>query len=145
FCATALKELWREGQFTGRKAVLGLPSSMMHLLHLRLPKMDAAAMQTALTFEAAGKLPFDPVSGILRHHPVGDIYTNDGPRQEVICTAVRRDHVELLLNAAEKARLDVVGMVASPMALRDGFGRMYRRANDGDTGFCFVDIGRSAT
>ena len=145
FCAGALKELWREGRFSGRRAVLGVPSSMMHLLHLRLPKLDAAGMQSAMAFEAAGKLPFDPVAGILRHHVVGDVYTNDGPRQEVICTAVRRDHVELLLNAAEKARLDVAGLVAAPMALRDCFSRIYRRATDVETGFCFVDIGRSAT
>jgi len=145
FCAGALKELWREGRFSGRRAVLGVPSSMMHLLHLRLPKLDAAGMQSAMAFEAAGKLPFDPVAGILRHHVVGDVYTNDGPRQEVICTAVRRDHVELLLNAAEKARLDVAGLVAAPMALRDCFSRIYRRTTDVETGFCFIDIGRSAT
>jgi Tfp pilus assembly PilM family ATPase len=63
----------------------------------------------------------------------------------VICTAVRRDHVELLLNAAEKARLDVAGLVAAPMALRDCFSRIYRRTSDVETGFCFVDIGRTAT
>ena len=28
FCAEALKELWREGGFEGRKAVLGMPSSL---------------------------------------------------------------------------------------------------------------------
>ena len=145
FCAEALKELWREGKFEGRKAVLGMPSSMVHLLHLRLPKLDPSAIQNALAFEAAGKLPFDPVAGILRHHVVGDVYTNDGPRQELICTAVRRDHVELLLNAAEKARLDVSGLVATPMALRDCFSRIYRRASDADTGFCFIDIGRCGT
>src|SRR5688500_14519922 len=66
FCTGALKELWREGNFAGRKAVLGVPSTMMHLLHLRLPKLDAGGMQAALAFEAAGKLPFDPVAGILR-------------------------------------------------------------------------------
>lgn len=145
FCASAIKELWREGGFEGRKAVLGIPSSMMHLLHLRLPKLEASAIPAALAFEAAGKLPFDPVAGILRHHVVGDVYTNDGPRQEVVCTAVRRDYVELLLNAAEKARLEIAGLVAAPMALRDCFTRIYRRSSDAETGFCFVDIGRSAT
>lgn len=145
FCAEALKELWREGRFEGRKAILGMPSTMMHLLHLRLPKLDSSAIQTALAFEAAGKLPFDPVAGILRHHVVGDVYTNDGPRQEVICTAVRRDYVELLLNAAEKARLEVGGLVATPIALRDCFRRIYRRASDAETGFCFIDIGRTGT
>lgn len=145
FCANAIKELWREGRFEGRKAVLGIPSSMMHLLHLRLPKLEAGAIPAALAFEAAGKLPFDPVAGILRHHVVGDVYTNDGPRQEVVCTAVRRDYVELLLNAAEKARLQIAGLVAAPMALRDCFSRIYRRSSDAETGFCFVDIGRSAT
>lgn len=145
FAAESLREMWREGGFAGRRAVIGLPGHCQHWLHLRLPKLDPAQISDALKFECVGKLPFDPHAALLRHHVVGDVYTEDGPRQEVLCTAARRAEVEALLGAAERARLEVIGVTASPAALRDGFSRMYRRASDAETGWCFVDIGQRST
>lgn len=140
-----VKELSRSGRFHGRKVILGLPSSLVHLLHLRIAKMDLEATKAVLPAEVAGKIPFDPISAMLRHHTVGDVYTNDGARQEVICTAARRDMVELLLGAVERARLEVVGLVATPVAIRDCFSHVFNRQGDRDTTFCFVDIGRAST
>lgn len=145
FVSESLREMRREGNFAGRRAVLSLPGDLQHWLHLRLPKLESGQIADALKFECAGKLPFDPHAALLRHHVVGDVYTDDGPRQEVLCTAARRTDVEALLGAAERARLEVVGVTAAPAALRDGFSRVYRRSNDAESGWCFVDIGQRAT
>ncbi len=145
FVGEALRELWREAGFVGRRAILGLPGDRQHWLHLRLPKLDANQLGETLKFECAGKLPFDPQGAVLRHHVIGDVYTKDGPRQEVLCTAARRSDVEALLSAAESARLEIVGIGATAAALRDGFMRGYQREGDDTTGFCFVDIGRRST
>src|SRR5690349_13389779 len=40
YVTQAIKELLGNGNFAGREAVLGLPSSCMFLQHLRVPKMD---------------------------------------------------------------------------------------------------------
>lgn len=145
FAGEAMREMIRECDFSGRRATLGLPAHQQHWLHVRLPKHDAGQMAEALQFACAGKLPFDPLAAVLRHHVVGDVYTEEGPRQEVLCTAARRSDVEKLLACAEQARLDVSGITASPTALCDGFSRVYRRASDAETGWCFVDIGQSST
>lgn len=140
-----LKDLVRGARFQGRKVILGLPSPLVHLLHLRLDKTDPESLRHTLPAEVAGKIPFDPVSAMLRHHTVGDVYTNDGLRQEVICTAARHDMIELLLQAVERARLEVIGLVAAPIAVRDCFTYVFSRQSDIETTYCFIDLGRSAT
>ena len=145
FLSEALRELTREAGFAGRRVVLGLPNRRQSWLHLRLPKMPAGETAEALRFEAEGKLPYPAAAAVLRHEVVGEVHTDDGPRQEVLVTAVPRAEVEAAVLAAERAKLDVVGVRATPAALRDGFGRLYGRGGDAEATFMFVDLGRDST
>src|SRR5436190_12692360 len=90
YVTQAIKELLAQGNFTGREAMLGLPSSSMFLQHLRVPKMDDEALKKALPWEAQGKLPIDPTHALLRHHVAGDIYQDQETKSEVILMAAGR-------------------------------------------------------
>jgi len=145
FFARTVRELWAQGNFRGRRAVLSLPASMMSMCHLRLPRMEDDALKKALPWEARGKLPYDPSRALLRHLVAGDIYQDSEQRSEVILIAAVRDSVNQFLDAAAKAKLDVVGMNVEPKALVDCFSNVYRRKSDAETTCCFVDIGCCAT
>jgi type IV pilus assembly protein PilM len=145
FFARTVRELWAQGNFRGRRAVLSLPASMMSICHLRLPRMEDDALKKALPWEARGKLPYDPSRALLRHMVAGDIYQDGEQRSEVILMAAVRDSVNQFLDAAAKAKLDVVGMNVEPRALVDCFANVYRRKSDAETTCCFVDIGCCAT
>ena len=145
FFARTVRELWARGNFRGRRAVLSLPASMMSICHLRLPRMDEDALKKALPWEARGKLPYDPSRALLRHLVAGDIYQDGEQRSEVILMAAVRDNVNQFLDAAGKAKLDIVGMNVEPRALVDCFANVYRRKSDAETTCCFVDIGCCAT
>lgn len=145
FFAETVRDLLAQGNFRGRRVILGLPASLMHIQHLRVPKMDDEALKKGLAWEARGKLPFDPSQAVLRHLIAGEIYHDQEPKYEVILMAARRELVEMYLAAANKAKLTVAGMHVEPKAMVDCFSHVYRRASDLDAITCYVDIGCNAT
>jgi type IV pilus assembly protein PilM len=145
FFGDTIRDLVAEGNFRGRRVMLNLPASLMHIQHLRLPKMDEEALRKALAWECRGKFPFDPSQAVLRHIIAGEIYHDQEPKYEVVVMAARKDLVEQLLAAAAKARLDVAGINVEPKALIDCFSRIYRRKVDLETATLFADIGCTAT
>jgi len=144
FCDTA-RDLLAQGGFRGRRVRLNLPASLMHIQHLRLPKMDEEALKKALPWECRGKFPFDPSQALIRHLIAGEIYHDQEPKFEIVAMAARRDLVDQYLAAAAKARLDVVGMTVEPMAVADCFSHIFRRKQDTEIATLFVDIGCTAT
>jgi len=130
----------RDG-FRGRRVILGLPATYVHIDRLRIATTLAGdELREAITWEAADKLPFHPTRAVLRHLVAGVVYHNDEQRQEVILMAVRKDVTTRLLGAAAKAKLDVVGIRPEPMALAEAFGR-----EGGERQRAIVDIGHGAT
>lgn len=145
FFAEAVRELLTQHNFRGRRVVLSLPASLMHIQHLRVPKMEEEALKKGLAWEARGKLPFDPTQAVLRHLVAGEIYHDQEPKYEVILLAARRDLVDQYIAAANKARLTIAGMNVEPKATVDCFSHIYRRQSDVDATTCYVDIGCTAT
>lgn len=144
FCDT-VRELLAQGGFKGKQAVLSLPASMLFIQHLRLPKIDEETLRKTLPFEARGKLPLDPVQCLLRHIVAGDIFSEQEPKSEVILMAAAREFVNQFLDAAARAKLDVVGVNVEPRAIVDCFANVFRRRIDREAVNCYVDIGASAT
>lgn len=145
FFVDTVRDLLSQGRFIGRQAILSLPVSQMYIQHLRLPRMDDEGLKKALPWELRGKIPIDPGAALLRHIVAGEIFADNDPKMEVIAMAAARDAVNQYLNAAAKARLDVVGMNVEPKALIDCFAHIFRRKTDAGMTNLFVDIGLNAT
>ena len=126
--------------FRGRRAMLGLPASYVHIDRLRLaPMLTDGDLARAVTYESIDRLPFHPSRAKLRHHLAGLVYEKDEQRSEVLVMAVRQDVTERLLSVAAKAKLDVVGLRPEPMALAEAFARC-----GSDRGRAIVDIGHGS-
>lgn len=137
----AVDETLAQHEFRGRRVILGLPATYVHIDRLRLSStLGEDEIHKAVSYESVDRLPFHPSRAMLRHHVAGQVYENDEPRHEVILMAVRSDVTERLLSAAAKAKLDVVGIRPEPMALVEAFGR-----DGGDRGRAIVDIGHGST
>ncbi|HEY0008402.1 MAG TPA: pilus assembly protein PilM [Tepidisphaeraceae bacterium] len=145
FLADALRDAFRRFAFVGRRAVLCVPSSRLHIRHLRMPRLDAIETERTLPFELAGHLPIDPARAVLRHQIAGEVQVNNEPRHETIVLAALRDDVEQLLRTAERARLDVTDLTVECKAIVDCFGHIYRRRSDANVTNCFIDIGAAVT
>ena len=127
--------------FRGRRVILGLPATYVHIDRVRLASTLAEdEINKSVAFECADRLPFPPSRAKLRHHVAGQVYENDEQRHEVIVMAVRQDVTERLLSIASKAKLEIVGLRPEPMALAEAFGR-----DKNDRCRAIVDIGHGAT
>jgi type IV pilus assembly protein PilM len=145
FFTQTMRDLLATGGFHGRTVMLGLPAANMHIQHVRMDRMDSAQLKKTLPWELRGKISIDPNQAVLRHIVAGEVYVDQEQRQEVIVLAAPRDAVDQMLQAAAKAKLDVVGMNVEPMAVLDCFSHVYRRQSDVETTNFFVDIGAVAT
>lgn len=145
FFTETVRDLWSQGNFRGRRAILSLPASVMTIQHLRLPKMDEESLKKSLAWECRGKLPYDPTHALLRHLVAGDVFADAEQKNEVIVMAAQREWVNQFLAAAGKAKLDVVAMNIEATATIDCFSHVYRRKSDQEAVNLFVDIGSSAT
>jgi type IV pilus assembly protein PilM len=145
FFAESLRDLWAKGGFRGRKAVLALPAATMAIQHLRIARMEEEALKQALPWEARGKLPYDPSHATLRHMVAGEIHQDGEQKYEVILMAAHRELVNQLLSAADRAKIEVVGMNVEPRAIVDCFGHVYRRKSDTGATTLYIDMGCAAT
>jgi type IV pilus assembly protein PilM len=137
----SIDETLTQSGFRGRRVILGLPATYVHIDRVRLAATLAEdEIQKSVAFECTDRLPFPPSRAKLRHHVAGQVYENDEQRHEVIVMAVRQDVTERLLSIAAKAKLEVVGLRPEPLALAETFGR-----DGSDRCRAIVDIGHGAT
>jgi type IV pilus assembly protein PilM len=145
FFVDSIRDLFAQGGFRGRQVCLSLPASLMNIQHIRVPKMDDAALKKAIPWEARGKMPTEPGGALIRHMVAGELYSDVDPKLEVIVMSAGKNAVGAYLAAAAKARLDVVGMHVEPRVLIDCFAQIYRRKADEDATHAFIDIGSAGT
>jgi type IV pilus assembly protein PilM len=143
FFARTVPDLLAQAPFRGRQAVLGLPASIVHIQNLTLPPTDANDLKNAVVREASQNLPFDPTHALIRHTVVAQ--TPDTADIQVIVMAADSRWVSKYIQAARKARLNVVALNVQPLALLDCFARVYRRNRETESTRFYIDIGSSGT
>ena len=144
FFAENARQLLLHGKFRGRRAVLGLPSAVVHTHRLALEPVNEELLKEEVIRASKSKLPFDPAQALIRHTIVG---RSEGelPRVHVVVMAADTRWVNGFLAAARQARLDVVGLNMQPMAVLDCFANVYRRTSEQRSVRLYVDFGGSGT
>jgi type IV pilus assembly protein PilM len=85
---------------------IGIANQRIVVRMLELPPIpDPKELATAVRFQAQDEIPMPLDSVILDHRSLGVIETPNGPRQQVVLVAARRDMVERVLSAARGAGL----------------------------------------
>jgi Tfp pilus assembly PilM family ATPase len=145
YFSAAVRELLARGNFRGRRTVLALPASMVHVAQLSLPAMPESALAGVLPRQLSTLLPMDPATAVIRHLVTGQVRENGQLFDQIIVFAADRALVERYVSAAAKARLDIVGLNLESKAIVDCFSHVYRRKSDRDVTSGYVDIGCAAT
>jgi hypothetical protein len=143
--AQAAKHAFAAGGFRGRRVAIALPAWLTHTCHVRVPDRGADALHEAVTEEARGKFPIDPHDAVLRFMPAGDVFVEQETRREMIVSAIAKQDLAALLDACNRARLDVAAIAAPARALLDCFANIYRRKADADAVSLLVDFGSAGT
>jgi type IV pilus assembly protein PilM len=89
-----------------RRVRIGVANQRIVVRTLELPPIpDPKELATAVRFQAQDQIPMPLDSVVLDYHSLGVIETPNGPRQQVVLVAARRDMIERVLAAARGAGL----------------------------------------
>ena len=113
----ALTQLF-ETSGMSKRVRIGVANQRIVVRRLELPPIsDPKELATAVRFQAQDEIPMPLDSVILDFHSVGIVDTPNGPRQQIVLVAARRDMVERVLEAARAAGLRPEGIDLSAFAM----------------------------
>ncbi|MCA1688976.1 MAG: type IV pilus assembly protein PilM, partial [Actinobacteria bacterium] len=113
----SLTELF-ETSGLSKRVRIGIANQRIVVRRLELPPIaDPKELATAVRFQAQDEIPMPLDSVIMDFHALGVVETPNGPRQQVILVAARRDMVERVLDAARTAGLRPEGVDLSAFAM----------------------------
>jgi type IV pilus assembly protein PilM len=113
----ALSQLF-ETSGLSRRVRIGVANQRIVVRRLELPPIpDPKELATAVRFQAQDEIPMPLDSVIMDFHSLGVVDTLNGPRQQIILVAARRDMVERVLDAARAAGLRPEGIDLSAFAM----------------------------
>ncbi|HVE46368.1 MAG TPA: type IV pilus assembly protein PilM [Acidimicrobiales bacterium] len=116
--AAAIRRLWSEGGFKGKKAVVGVANQRVIVRQAELPAMSEADLETALRFEAQELIPIPVEDAILDFQILDDyISGTEEPRMRILLAAAQRDMVRGHLAAVEGGGLGATAIDLIPFAL----------------------------
>jgi type IV pilus assembly protein PilM len=116
--ATALKVLFAEHKLS-KNVRLGVANQRIAVRTLHLPLIEnAGELETAIRFQAQEHVPMPLDQAVLDWEVIGHTTSENGePRVEVVVVAARRDMINSLLEALERAGLRAVGIDLSAFGM----------------------------
>lgn len=103
--ANVLRDMFAEHKL-GKRVRLGVANQRIVMRTIDLPPLtDPKAIASAVQFQAQEHIPMPLDQAVLEHHTLGTIETAEGPRTRVVLVAARRDMIDHLLEATNRAGL----------------------------------------
>ncbi|MGH2739094.1 MAG: type IV pilus assembly protein PilM [Actinomycetota bacterium] len=145
--ADAVRELWRRGGFKTRDVALGVGSQRVVVREVTVPAMPERDLRQSLPFQVQELIPI-PLENAVMDFDVLDEVEIDGQRSyRLFVVAAQREILDQLVEAAEMARLEPLGIDLIPFALiRSVAMDMGLGLEEADAGEeALVDIGADVT
>jgi type IV pilus assembly protein PilM len=103
--AGVLRDMFNEHKLT-KRVRLGVANQRIVMRTIDLPPLtDEKQIASAVQFQAQEHIPMPLDQAVLEHHVLGPVETTDGPRTRVVLVAARRDMIDRLLEAINRAGL----------------------------------------
>jgi type IV pilus assembly protein PilM len=153
--SVALRRLWKDVGFTGKRVVTGVAGSRVVARTTDLPAMDDDEIRSSLPFQVQELIPIPLDEAVLDHQVLEHITGADGEeRVRVLVVAAHRDVLRSLLAALDGAGLEAERVDLIPTALiravaPDDYSDLHDADDTGDDGTTFadaiVDVGGGVT
>jgi type IV pilus assembly protein PilM len=141
----AIAESLRQQPFQGREVVSALGINLFQIKSIRLPKMPADELATAVEFEAKDRFDLGGQEAQIRFVTAGEVRHGNELKQEIIVFAARDGEVQAHLDLLAACKLQPVALDITPCAVARSFIRYLRRAEDCQAVNVFMDVGWRGT
>jgi type IV pilus assembly protein PilM len=139
--ATALKQLWSTGGFTGKDVIIGIGNSRVLARDLSVPKASLKRIRESLPFQVQEMLPFPTEDALLDFYPINESVGENGPVVNGLLVAAVKDAVLGNVNAIQLAGLHAVEVDLVPFALS----RVLLRGANAKGTTAVIDVGGNTT
>lgn len=140
-----LREALSRHAFCGREAVAALGIGEFQMKNIRLPKMPAEELDTAVQFEAQDRFELGGMPAQFRYLPAGEVRHGNELKEEVIVFSAVEEKITERLALLHAAGLRPVAMDITPCAIARSFVRFLRRGEDVNAVNIFIDVGRTGS
>jgi type IV pilus assembly protein PilM len=143
--AEALRELWRAGGFRGREVYMGVANQRVVVREVALPWLPAKELRDSLPYQVQEFIPIAVEDAVLDFDPL-DEFEQEGRRMvRVLLVAAQKAMVHALVQTAEAAKLEPVGLDLIPFALLRSVGALDGAVLDTSGEEAVVDVGADVT
>ena len=145
--AEAIGDLWERGGFKGKQVSMGVANQRVVVREVSVPALPAKELRQALPFQIQDLIPI-PVDDAVLDFDILEEFEQEGAAMlRLLVVAAQRDMLNLLVQSAQQAKLDPVGVDLVPFALIRAVGREDGLGLDQTEvgGEAIVDIGADVT
>ena len=112
-----LRDLWRRGGFRGKEVFLGVANQRVVVREVALPWLPPKELEESLPYQVQEFIPIAVEDAVLDFDPL-DEFEHEGRRMvRVLLVAAQKAMVTSLVQTAQAARLEPVGLDLIPFAL----------------------------
>jgi len=143
--AEALKELWRKGGFKAKQVHMGVGNQRVVVREIVLPWLPEKELKESLPFQVQEFIPI-PVEEAVLDFDVLDEFDHEGGKMlRVLLVAAQRPMVEQVVNVAQQAKLEPVGLDLVAFALVRSVGGRDAAVFDASGEEAVIDVGAEIT
>ncbi|HLB62551.1 MAG TPA: type IV pilus assembly protein PilM [Actinomycetota bacterium] len=144
--AEALRELWSRGGFKEKKVFLGVGNQRVVVREVTLPWLPEKELRESLGYQVQEFIPISVEDAVLDFDPLGE-FEQEGRRMlRIMLVAAQKLMVNMVVQAAEQAKLDPVGIDLVPFALVRSVGTSEGGMNLDQVGDeAMIDVGAHVT
>jgi type IV pilus assembly protein PilM len=145
--AQAIRDLWQRGGIKAKQVTMGVANQRVVVREVTVPALPAKELRQSLPFQVQDLIPI-PVDDAVLDYDVLDELEQEGAKMlRLLVVAAQRDMLNRLVECAQDAKLDPIGIDLVPFALIRAVGQ------DGGLGLdeaeaggeAIVDIGADVT
>jgi type IV pilus assembly protein PilM len=142
--AEALRTLWSDWGFKGKKVALGLANQQVVVRQVDLPYMTDAELRDSLQFQVQEFIPIPLDQATLDFHVIEEYESAEGQRiSRVLVVAAQKTMVDAVLEAVSRAKLEPVLLDLDAFALLRALAPEEVFAERG--GEMLIDVGAAVT
>jgi type IV pilus assembly protein PilM len=133
----ALKQLWQSGGFKARQVFMGVGNQRVVVREIAIPWLPEKELRASLGFQVQEFIPMSTDEAVLDFDPLGEFEHEDRRMLRMLLVAAQRAMVDSLVQAAQAAKLEPLGLDLVPFAL-------VRAVGSGDAGMDLEEEGEEA-
>lgn len=130
----ALKQLHDEGEFTARQARLAIGNRHVYVREHTVQRVPLDMLKDSLRYQIDDLLPIDPDKAMLDFFPTSQSVTAGQPTYTGLLVAAETEPLEQVADAIRKAKMQLVGVDLTALALVRAFDPRRAEANSTTSG-----------